>query len=152
MIKRRYKLSCDPVSSLYDVEDHDGSKPIVIGHVKLKCDVCLLQANVYTPEMSQAKFIIWCSCLKPQWCFPCHCKPMDTLTFDIYDSWVGTITGTATKVFSDYLTEYCSKGWHWVIDFPFESSHKSKALIIEAIHLIDMAYFDQWRRKVICCL
>lgn len=151
MIKRKYKLSCDPVSKLYDVEDRDGSKPIIIGFVKLKCDLCILQANVYTPEMQKAKFAIRTSCLKPQRCFPLHCRPMDKLTFDIFDSWVEAVTGTATKVFSDYLTEYCSKGWHWVIDFPFESSHKSKALIIEAIHLLDMAHFDHSRKKCLCC-
>lgn len=77
---------------------------------------------------------------------------MDKLTFEIYDSRVDAVTGTATKVFSDYITEYCSKGWHWVIDFPFESSHKSKALMIEAIHLIDMAHFDHRRRKCLFCL
>ena len=137
-----------PVSTLFDVENQDGTPPLRIGNVMLKWECTIMQANVYTPEMSQPKFVVRANRCKIQNCCPMHCEGMDQLEFDIYDTRVAASTGKATKVFSDYCAEYFSGGWHWVLDFPFESSHRSKALLIEAIHMLDMAFFD-WPR--LCC-
>ena len=141
-------LGCSPSSLLFDVAERDGSPPIQIGTVQLKCDVSKMQAVVYTPESQSPKLIVRaanCECKK---CCPQSKKPMDELEFEIYDFRVDSVTGKATKVFTDYCQEYFSGGWHWVLDFPYNCSYQTKTLLIEAVHLIDMAFFDRPR---ICC-
>ena len=70
---------------------------------------------------------------------------MDEIEFEIYDTTVDSVTGKITRVFSDYCQEYFSGGGHWVVDFPYESHYHTKILIMEAAHMLDMAYFDKPR-------
>lgn len=148
-IDRRFQCSLSPVSTLWDCESHDGSPPIRIGNVQLKYDCVTMTANIYTPEMSQPKFIIRANRCKPQNLCPMHCNGCDEYEFEIYDTRVDAEVGKVTKIFTDYCQEYFSGGCQWVIDFPYKSSYKSKALIVEAIQLLDLSYFD-WPRFCLC--
>jgi len=61
-----------------------------------------MTVRIYTPEASTPKFVIRSNRCRPQKCCPMHIKPMDTLKFEIWDTWVDNTTGYAEKVFSDY--------------------------------------------------
>lgn len=75
-----------PSSTMWDVEAKDGSAPIRIGNVKLEYSFFQQCANIYTPEMSNPKFVIRANRCKPHNFMPMSCGGLDKYEFEIYDT------------------------------------------------------------------
>lgn len=74
-VKRDCDFTLNPTSTLWDVENHDGSDPIRIGNVKLNWHPCELNVQIFTPELEKPKFVIRANRFNVGNCCPLHFGP-----------------------------------------------------------------------------
>jgi len=126
-----------------EVKYTEGSKSDFLGKVVAPFTWCDMAMEVYDKDHKLA-YLIEGSCCQCGLCFPAPCGPCKEVIFDIKDPRRGDSkpVGQIRKVFSGCMKQCLTDADNFIAYFPAHANWEEKALILAAVIMIDMRYFE----------